>query len=49
MKGKGRAEHLEGLPDRLLVEHRMVCIAVLDALKILVLGPERVTGALGDW
>ena len=42
-----RAKHLEGLPDGLLVEHGMVRVAVLDALEILVLGPEGVAGTLG--
>lgn len=46
---KGRAEHLQGLPDGLLVEHGVVRVAVLDALEVLVLGPERVTGTLGSW
>ena len=45
---KGRAKHLERLPDGLLVEHRVVRVAVLDTLEVLVLGPERVAGALGD-
>ena len=44
---KRRAEHLEGLPDGLLVEHGVVGAAVLDALEVLVLGPEGVAGALG--
>lgn len=46
---KGRAEHLEGLPDGLFVEHRVVRVAVLDALEVLVLGPERVARTLEDW
>ena len=43
-----RAEHLQGLPDGLLVEHGVVRVAVLDALQVLVLGPQRVAGALGS-
>ena len=41
-----RAEHLQGLPDGLLVEHGVVRVAVLDALQVLVLGPEGVAGTL---
>ena len=44
----GRAEHLQGLPDGLLVEHRVGRVAVLNALEVLVLGPQRVAGALGS-
>lgn len=44
---KGRAKHLQSLPDGLLVEHWVVRVTVFDALKVLVLGPERVTGTLG--
>lgn len=43
----GRAEHLQGLPNRLLVEDGVGGVAVLDALQVLVLGPQRVAGALG--
>jgi hypothetical protein len=43
---KERAEHLKGLPDGLLVEHRVVRVAVLDALEVLVLGPEGIAGTL---
>ena len=43
-----RAEHLEGLPDGLLVEDGVVRVAVLDALEVLVLGPKRVAGTLGS-
>ena len=44
---KGRAEHLQGLPNRLLVEHGVARVAVLDALEVLVFGPKRVAGTLG--
>ena len=43
---KERTKHLEGLPDGLLVEHWVVRVAVLDALVVLVFGPERIAGAL---
>ena len=42
-----RTEHLQGLPDGLLVEHGVVRIAVFDTLEVLVLGPEGVAGTLG--
>jgi len=45
---KGRAEHLQGLPNGLLVEHGVVRVAVLDALEVLVFGPKRVAGTLGS-
>lgn len=44
---KIRAKHLEGLPDGLLVEDWVVRVAVLDALEVLVLGPEGIAGTLG--
>lgn len=43
---KGRAEHLESLPDGLFEEHGMVRVAVLDALEVLVLAPEGIAGTL---
>ena len=45
---KGRTEHLEGLPNGLLVEHGVIRVAVLDALEVLVFGPKRVAGTLGS-
>lgn len=49
IEGGGRTEHLEGLPDGLLVKDMISRVwvgTVLDASHVLPFAPERITGAL---